>query len=181
MDLVNLAAQSPSASNSQPWRFLIVVNREVIEAMHRAVAQEQQKILAALSGVERENFAEYSCYFLHFIGAPTVIVPIYKPIEILSHYLSGTALQDAHGIQYMEHLSGVVSISLAIENLLLSAHEKGLGASCMSGPLIANTALREILSVPARWQIALLIPLGYPDESPEPKPRKGAEQIVKWI
>lgn len=182
LDIINRAAQSPSATNSQPWRFLLVEDREVLQNMHEAVVEEKEKLLAVLSDKARESFAEYSRYFLHFIGAPLVIVPIYKSFQILSHYLRESSasfpLQD---IDYMENLSSVVSISLAIQNLLLSTHEKGLGASCMAGPLIANTALSKILSVPVNWHIVLLVAIGYPDEKPAPKPRKPAEQIVKWI
>ncbi len=58
---------------------------------------------------------------------------------------------------------------------------RGGGASGMTGPLIADAALRELLAVPESWGIAALAPVGFPDEEPKPVPRKGLDAVVRWI
>ena len=60
----------------------------------------------------------------------------------------------------MEHTSGVVSTALAVENLLLTAHALGLGASGMTGPLLATDQLAELLHVPPSWHFVAVIPVG---------------------
>jgi nitroreductase len=70
---------------------------------------------------------------------------------------------------------------MALQNQLLAAHASGLGASGMTGPLVAAGALREILGIPPSWQIAALVPVGYADEEPPPTARKGIEQVTQWI
>jgi nitroreductase len=51
----------------------------------------------------------------------------------------------------------------------------------MTGPLIAGDDLREILSVPGSWEIVAFIPVGFPDEQPDPQPRKPIDAVVKWL
>jgi nitroreductase len=97
---------------------------------------------------------------------------------MVSPALSGKDLQN---IIRMEQQSGLVSTSLAMENLLLMAHDLGLGASGLTGPLIAADDLSGILAVPVGWEIAALIAIGYPDEHPPATVRKPAESVIRWI
>ena len=98
-----------------------------------------------------------------------MIVPLFRALTVLSN-LTGPRLAsgDAARIHAMERDSGLIGTSLALQNLLLAAHAAGLGASGMTGPLVAADALREILRVPASWHIVALVPIGYPDEVPPP-------------
>jgi nitroreductase len=81
----------------------------------------------------------------------------------------------------MERSSGLIGTSLALQNLLLAAHAHGLGASGMTGPLVASDELREILDVRGSWDIAALVPLGWPDEQPAATERKPVEKVLRWI
>jgi nitroreductase len=49
----------------------------------------------------------------------------------------------------------------------------------MTGPLIAGGALREALRVPEGWEIAALIPLGFPAEEPEAPSRRPLSTLVR--
>ncbi|MDH4128592.1 MAG: nitroreductase family protein [Spirochaetota bacterium] len=182
LDILNAAILAPSASNSQPWRFLIVKDKDVINNMYQAVQKEIMSLASEIPSNTKENFYEYTNFFFRFAEAPLIIIPIYKVVDILSasieEYFSEHRLTDIH---FMERQSALISISLAIQNLLLYIHEINMGATCMTGPLIANSELKKILSVPDKWQITMLIPVGYPDEFPSPKTRKPVDRIVKWI
>jgi nitroreductase len=70
---------------------------------------------------------------------------------------------------------------LALGQLLLFAHDLGLGASGMTGPLLARTELKALLEVPASWDIVALVPLGYADEVPAPTERKSAAAVMRWL
>ena len=204
--LIASAITAPSASNKQPWRFLIVQRRELIDAMAAAVRAEVERIASAIDPAFEESFRAYGDYFTRFENAPLTIVPLFRPLTVLSHMLgnrsseflgvprvprggvsSSEALRGAEApeeltaIRAMERDSGLIGTSLAIENLLLAAHAAGLGASGMTGPLIAMRDLRELLRVPPSWEIAALIPIGYPDETPPPTSRKSPERITQWI
>jgi len=176
------AVTAPSASNKQPWRFLVVAHRGTIEAMATAVRSAVDRIAAAIDPAFEESFRAYGDYFTRFEEAPLVIVPLFRPLALLSNMAGGRLdAGDAARIASMERQSGLIGTSMAMENLLLAAHAAGLGASGMTGPLVAVDAIRELLRVPPSWEVAALIPIGWPDESPEPTARKPAEKVTQWI
>ena len=84
-------------------------------------------------------------------------------------------------IDRMEKTSGLVGASLALGHLLLMAHELGLGATCMTGPHLADGRIRAILEVPDTWDLLALVPVGYPAESPGATPRKPSERVLRFI
>ncbi len=66
--------------------------------------------------------------------------------------------------------------ALAVQNMVLAAHALGLGTVIL-GAFDAPRAA-EILGVPDDYSLITLFPLGYPDEDPEPRPRKELDEIV---
>jgi nitroreductase len=180
--LVELAALAPSASNKQPWRFVIVRRREVIDAMAAAVREAVERVAAHVLSESRGAFLAYGDYFTRFEGAPIVVAPIFRAHTVLSHLVSTDLDAQARAlIGAMEQSSGLTGASLALMNLLLAAHDAGLGASAMTGPLLAAPRLKEILGVPASWGIVALVPLGYAAEAPKPTDRKPVDKITRWI
>ena len=176
--LIASAITAPSASNKQPWRFLIVQRRELIEAMAASVRAAVERIARAVDPAFEASFRAYGDYFTRFENAPMTIVPLFRPLTVLSNMIADG---DTVAIEAMERDSGLIGTSLAIQNLLLAAHAAGLGASGMTGPLVAMHELRELLRVPPSWEIAALIPIGYPDETPQPTSRKSPEKVTQWI
>ena len=176
--LIASAVTAPSASNKQPWRFLVVQRRSLIEAMAAAVRAEVERVARAIDPAFEESFRAYGDYFTRFENAPITIVPLFRPLTVLSNMIAD---EDASAIRAMERDSGLIGTSLAMQNLLLAAHAAGLGASGMTGPLIAMGALRELLRVPPSWEIAALVPVGYPDETPPPTARKSPEKVTQWL
>lgn len=185
--LIEAAVTAPSASNKQPWRFLIVRERALIESLAGAVKEAVAELQGRVEAQSAEAVAGYGSYFWRFEAAPVVIVPLWRPLTLLSHYLAAgqgadeRARELARVVERLEVRSGLIGTSLAIQNLLLMAHATGLGASGMTGPLVAEPALREQLRVPASWEIACLIPVGWPDEVPTPTARKPVEKVIRWI
>ena len=180
--LIAAAVTAPSASNKQPWRFLIVTNAGVKSRMAETVRAAVERVANHIEPQFEKAFRAYGDYFTRFEMAPVVIVPLYRPLTLLSSMLgAGLSTKDQQNIAGMEQQSGIVSASLAIENLLLMAHECGLGASGLTGPLIAADDLRGILSVPSGWDIVALVAAGYPDERPAATARKLPADVTRWI
>ncbi len=180
--LLDLAVTAPSASNKQPWRFVVVERRAAIDEMASAVRAARSRIEAAIPEGSREAVAAYGEYFTRFEHAPVVVVPIHRPLPLLSTLAEGHLDEaDARAVAQMERESALVGTSLALMTLLIAAHAEGLGASAMTGPLIARAELARILGVPAGWDIVALVPLGYPDEVPAPTDRKSAAKVTRTI
>ena len=69
-----------------------------------------------------------------------------------------------------------VDLSIATAYLILEAYEQGLG-TCWIGRFDENI-VKETLEIPEGVRVVALTPLGYPAESPAPRPRKKLEEIV---
>jgi nitroreductase len=180
--LLEAAITAPSASNKQPWRFFVVSSPARIAAMAAAVREAVERIARHVEPASEDAFRAYGSYFTRFEAAPLVIAALHRPLMVLSHLVDpGTEPLDRERIQAMERDSGLIGTAMALQNLLLAAHEVGLGASGMTGPLVASDRLREILEVPPSWSIAVLVPVGFPDEEPAPTERKPLDKVVRWL
>ncbi|MBU0728937.1 MAG: nitroreductase family protein [Proteobacteria bacterium] len=179
--LIGAAALAPSASNKQPWRFHVVRNKDLIKAAAREVEKERRKVILMVIEDFRAQFAEYSKNFLAFEHAPALIVPTCRIFPLLSHLLDENEQSGYSGIiNKIEYDSAVISTACAIQNILLMAEDMGLGACCMTGPLIATDALKKTLAIHEDWDIAALIAVGYADEAPPMPSRKPISSILKW-
>ncbi len=70
----------------------------------------------------------------------------------------------------------LVDIGIAMEHLVLAATDQGL-ATCWVGWFDEQKA-RSALGVPKDVRVVALAPLGYADETPEPRPRRSLGEIV---
>jgi len=66
--------------------------------------------------------------------------------------------------------------SIAAQNILLAAHEMGIG-SCLALSY-AKVAVQEILNLPEHVEPLLIVALGRPAEDPKPPPRLELSQIA---
>lgn len=74
----------------------------------------------------------------------------------------------ANGFEY--------DVGLAVGTIILVASEEGLGTCCIGS--IDRAKLMEILKVPSDYTIALVVALGYPNESPVEEEFRGS--IKYW-
>ena len=182
LKLIEAAVAAPSATNKQPWRFLIAKEKKHFEIMARAVEKARQHYLSLLNPEYRSEFAQYSVNFMNFQNAPVIILPIYRVFQGLSALVKEKAPQkEAVFLRTYEHDTALMGVSLAVQNILLMSEAVGLGACCMTGPLIARVEIEKCLPVPKGWQIAALIAVGYPDETPEHPGRKKLELVTRWL
>ncbi len=180
--VLEAAVTAPSASNKQPWRFLVVTDAKTKHDLADAVRTAVDRVAPHVVPMFEQSFRTYSDYFICFEDAPVVIVPIFKQLALLSNMVDDTIdAQDRQSIEHMEHTSSIVSTSLAVQNLLLMAHELGLGATVMTGPMVALESVLEILGIPEGWEVVALVPLGFPAEEPSPTERKPVDRVVRWI
>lgn len=180
--LIMAASAAPSASNKQPWRFLVISNKEIISDLAVVVEKQRQEVVSMVDDTFRSPFENYSKNFRVFENAPTLLVPTYRTFPLLSQILDvGSGGVNVDAIKRLEYDSALISISCAIQNILLTAHDLGLGTCCMTGPLIAVEELKKRLSIHPGWDIACLIAVGYGDEEPPMPSRKPLESILSWF
>jgi nitroreductase len=111
-----------------------------------------------------------------------VLTVLFRPVTMLTYVLKPAVPEKFTDMaRTMGRQSGLVSTSLAVQNLLLAAHEAGLGAACMTGPLMAREQIRRELGLQPSWDIAMLVALGHPASVPENPGRKPVDKVLKWI
>lgn len=178
--LLEAARWAPSASNRQPYRFLVAHDAERIEAMRQAVTKATGALQASARADRQEAVSTYLKHFDFFGGAPIVLAPIVRlGPDLLAAATGNAASQDASIPRTL--LDNVSSVAAALTNLLLAAHALGLGACWMTGPLVAERELCVLLGVPRGWSLAALVPLGYPAEVPAAPPRKPVEALSRFL
>ncbi|MCM8759520.1 MAG: nitroreductase family protein [Candidatus Omnitrophica bacterium] len=146
------ARLAPSACNSQPWYFIAVTDRHLIEEIANR----------AFSGIYSLNrFA---------ITAPVIVVVITERSRYsvcLGGYFRGT--------QY-----NLIDIGIAVEHFILQATEEGLG-TCWIG-WFNEREIHKILGIPSRRKIDILLTVGYPaSEEIRPKKRRTLDEIRRYF
>lgn len=152
---------APSAGNEQPWKFIVVSNRELID---RISAICKRTLLHRIASNPNDYARRYEKmlqkeHFHIFYHAPVVI------------YIVGDAsLKNLH-----------VDCALAAGYLMMSAAAKGLGSCWVNfGTAILDPALRDELGIPEDHKIVAPIVLGYPERIPD-IPKRREPQILKII
>jgi nitroreductase len=69
-----------------------------------------------------------------------------------------------------------IDVAIALDHMTLAAAARGLG-TCWIGAFYEDK-VKEILGVPPEIRVVALLPLGYPAEEPEPRPRKSLDEIM---
>ncbi len=154
--LVEAATRAPSSHNRQPWRFAVITTsqakEQLAEQMGKRLRTDRLRAADRVQDIERDVARSRE----RITAAPVIIVAC----------LSTSGLDDHH-----ERLMAIQSVAAAIQNLLLAAHETGLGACWMAAPLYCLDVVREVLHLPDDWEAQALITIGYPKGADERKDR----------
>jgi nitroreductase len=168
--LIEAARWAPSASNRQPFRFIAITERDLIDRMAVCVHEAGRKCIEGLSGEQRLAAERYAGFSTFFSGAPLVLAPFHR---------QRSSFAERIGLPPERDVGALASVSAAIMNLLLAVHVLGLGACWMTGPLVAADELERMLEIPKGWQLSALIPVGYPAKAAVPPARQPIERLVR--
>ncbi|MFC1874005.1 nitroreductase family protein [Chloroflexota bacterium] len=141
---------APSWGNTQTWRFIVIQDSVV----------KTQLADNATSPDSRNNRV--------LKQAPIVIAACAELNR--AGWREGKPTTDKEGYWFM------FDAGLALENMVLEAQELGIGTLYI-GAFDAKKAA-SVLDVPEGYSCVILLPLGYPDEQPEAKPRKEISEII---
>lgn len=154
--LLTAAAYAPSAHNRQPWRFVVMTDAETKHRLAAAMGQKLQADLAADGTPEAIIAQDVARSYARLTQAPLLILLCLTMADMDSY---PDPVRQQH-----EWVMAVQSTAMAGQNLLLAAHEAGLGACWLCAPLFCAEVVRQTLCLPADWQPQALITVGYPAE-----------------
>ncbi|HEX9137386.1 MAG TPA: nitroreductase family protein [Nitrospirota bacterium] len=181
--ILDAGRRAPSANNIQPWSFIVVKNRTVLQMMADAARQMIDRMIPyAESEKQAQRLAAYKgTYYTFFENAPVVIAVIMEGYDAGTDRVLAKMGYPPEDIKRLRPLPGLQSVAAAIENMLLAIHALGYGSCWMTGPLVAQEAFEKLLGFGKEKSIAALLPVGVPDENPPARPRKPLEEIVRVI
>jgi len=73
----------------------------------------------------------------------------------------------------------MVDGALLTQNFALAAHALGLG-TCWVGSSMNRDKAKEFLHIPKEKNLLTILPLGYPEDKPEPVPRKPLKDLIHY-
>lgn len=147
--LMEAVQVSPSACNSQPWRFIFVDDPQLKD------------------NVARATFTKSVAFNKFTTEAPVMVVVVIEKAKLIA--------QLGSHIKKLDY--PLIDIGIAAEHLCLKATELGLG-TCMIG-WFDEKKIKNLLQIPRKRKIGLLISLGYPADGykDRKKIRKSLEEI----
>jgi len=161
-EVLMAAGWAPSAHNAQPWRFIVLadesVKRKLAEAMAESWATDMAKDGLKIEADKRKTRVE------RFATAPVLILACLT--------MDGMNKFPDEKRQNSERDLAVQSLGAALQNMLLAAHAKGLGACWFSAPGFCKETVRKMLKIPDEIEPEALIAMGYPAEKPPMPPKK---------
>lgn len=150
LSCVEAARFAPSADNSQPWRFLIIDDPDMIMSIGKKI----------FSGIYKHT--QWA------LKAP-VLVFLLVDIDFITHRIGGN---------FQKIPFYLIDIGIAGEHFVLQAQTLGLG-TCWIGWFHFNNA-RKYLKIPRRYKICDILAVGHPIKGniSKPKKRKEISEIV---
>ena len=165
------AMKAPSAKNRQPWKFIIVTDKEkqgIIEAMQNGI--EKEKIRQGLLP-NYPNLIKGAEYSMNIMEQAPVTIFVFNTER-------GILWNEASVEQKFFDIANLQSIGAAIENMLLKATDLGIGSLWICDIFFAYRELCDYFNSPN--ELIAAVSLGYADENPKARPRKKFDDIVEW-
>ena len=148
--ILEAGRMSPSACNSQPWKFIVVDDHDLRREIADAASAK------ALG-------------FNKFTGEVPVFIIIIREKPKPIARIGGTIKDRDYSL---------IDVGIAAENICLQAAAEGLG-SCMLG-WFNEKMVKELLKVPSDKRAELIITIGYPSKPSREKKRKSPGEVVSF-
>lgn len=148
--IIEAGRMSPSACNSQPWKFIVVTDPILVKKLAEAATEK-------LTGMNM------------FVAQAPILLIIVRESPNFSSMIGGSIKRKDYSI---------IDIGIASENICLQATAEGLG-SCMIG-WFDEKSVRKILGIPANKRVELIITIGYSEAEFRNKRRKPKEATVSY-
>lgn len=161
--ILESAIWAPSPANNQPWQFIVIRDKGIIEKIH-AESETCKAVIFERSGWKWID--KYSVGFLR--EAPVIIAVVGDPQKTgADMFLEGGGMAYQH------------ACAAAIQNMLLTAYSLGLGTLWFT--LFDQEATKKILSVDPGKELIALICLGKPATDPVRTPRKEVKEKTRYL
>ncbi len=162
--ILKAATWAPSSNNDQPWKFVVVKNKDTKEKVLNAFLDRMRDYFES-HGIPMENIRD----FWSGIFA--------APVHIFA-FCDTSVVEMEEGWEEAEMLWSMQGVSAACQNVLLAAHALGLGSVWAGASLAVEDEIKELLGVPQEVKLMTVIAVGYPDHEPLPPVRRPLQDVM---
>ena len=174
LEVVEAGTMAPSATNRQPWAFVVVrdpatrrfVQERYARTFHAAYASAKDAIGRAASG-DRARLLESATWLAdHLHEVPVLLF----------------CCVERHGAARpgREHEPRYDSIFPAVQNILLACRGVGLGACLTTLHTAHEREIHARLGIPDDYASPAMIPIGWPAGRHGPIRRRPAAEVIHW-
>jgi nitroreductase len=173
-EIIQAGKYAPSAINDQPWKFIVITKKEMIQDLSNQIKNELKKLLKwrfirkykinELKNMELLKLIfgiSFSKEDMIFFNAPALVLILTENKRFYNE-----------------------SCACCAQNMMLAAHSIGIG-SCWIGfasVLGLNKKIIKKIGIPENHHISAAIIFGYPkDKTIRPPMRKIGSDIIKWV
>ncbi|UCC59317.1 MAG: nitroreductase family protein [Dehalococcoidia bacterium] len=173
--MLEAATMAPSATNEQPWHFIVIQDRELKASMRDVVKTLLEAGMQETTDQPRRKRLEgMRTYSLHFADAPVAIAVLARPWQgrRSSPYFDATSYNLAQQ-----------SVAMAVAQFLLAATALGYSSCFASAPAeFARQELEALIGAKPPWFLMGIISLGKAEKQPQRRvPRKSIEEVCTFI
>ncbi len=153
--IVEAACLAPAPHHSRPWRFVVVDTDAGKEALALGMGDRWRRDLQS-DGVAADRVDELvDASHAKLVGAPAFVVGCLT--------WNGLDRYPDERRQRAEWGMALLSLGAAVENLMLSATDRGLASCWVAAPIFCPEEARDALALPDEWLPHAMVLVGRPD------------------
>lgn len=137
-EMIRLGGMAPSVNNFQPWEFILIHDKNMLQAMANLVLNRLADLPLKSSKASVNIKSQVEWYSTFFKDAPALLAVVLTKYETI---LEGGVDLTAQEINEIRNYPDLQSTGACIQNILLAAVDMGYGACWLSGPMVAEKAL----------------------------------------
>lgn len=160
-EIIKDAAKAPSSENRQPWEFHVVTSKKIRDKIAKVLNKTLEIYKKDLEEFPKK-FKKRAIPLYANLGYCQNIIFVYKRID--------KEKRDAD----------IMSISCAVQNLMLSATNKRLGTCWIGTFRTFENEVSRILKIRDRELVAGIL-IGYPNEKPLKRKKKKLSEILRFV
>lgn len=168
--VIDAGRWAPSPHHSLPFRFAVLESVGARERLSTAMADQWRQDLLA-DQVPAETVEDEIAKSRRRIES--------APLAILGCvYLDALDTYSDPERQQAEYTMAAHALGAALQNMMLAAHEQGLGAAWMCAPLFCPDTVRAAIGAPQAWLPQALLTMGYPRRAAAPGQRPPLADLI---
>jgi nitroreductase len=175
VQMLEAARLAPSASNSQPWRFIVVTDIEEKKQLREMCFGAQMIEDAGVVFVACSDLSSYSPQSYLKRRQEAVDAGVF-PASTLKDPAFLARVNSQPDLAVFAPMA-IANTYIAVEHIVLMATALGLG-SCWIGAIGDHDGIKRLLKIPSEMMLVALVTVGYVEGKPPRRPHLSMNQIL---